>query len=157
MHLSTEQHMASGLGWNLLKTRREKHNHHQVSQELSWWTSPKLFVRLFSTETYDVHAYYTRSKNKYLLIKSLPNRLREPSFIRALPISMILYNFIPVSYIVFLNRTMFIAVFMTEMVILLKYVIIIVIVIIIINFFFFIIKNSCVRKRIVVKWLSKDY
>ena len=50
---------------------------------------------------------------------------------------MILYNFIPVSYIVFLNRTMFIAVFMTEMVILLKYVIIIVIVIIIINFFFF--------------------
>ena len=70
---------------------------------------------------------------------------------------MILYNFIPVSYIVFLNRTMFIAVFMTEMVILLKYDIIIVIVIIIINFFFFIIKNSCVRKRIVVKWLSKDY
>ena len=40
----------------------------------------------FQQQTYDVHAYYTRSKGKYLLIKSIPNRLREPSFIRALPI-----------------------------------------------------------------------
>ena len=35
VHLSTDQHMASGLGWNLLKTRIEKHNHCQVCQELS--------------------------------------------------------------------------------------------------------------------------
>ena len=50
----------------------------------------------FQQQTYDVHAYNTQSKDKYLLIKSIPNRLKEPFFIRALPILMILYNFIPV-------------------------------------------------------------
>ena len=87
-----------------LKTRREKHNHRQVCQELSWWTSPSYLWDYFQQQTYDVHVYCTRSTDKYLLIKSIPNQLREPSFIRALPILMILYNFIPVSHIVFVYR-----------------------------------------------------
>ena len=39
----------------------------------------------FEQQTYDFHANYTRSKGKYLLIKSIPNRLREPSFITGYP------------------------------------------------------------------------
>lgn len=61
--------------------------------------TPSYLSNYFQQQTYDVHAY---------------------SFIRALPI---LYNFIPVSNTVFIyTELMLIAVFITEMVILLKYV-----------------------------------
>ena len=64
--------------------------------------APSYLSDYFQQQTYDVHAYYTKSKDKYLLIKSIPNRLREPSFIRALPILMILYNFIPIMLLLLL-------------------------------------------------------
>ena len=64
--------------------------------------APSYLSNYFQQQTYDVHAY---------------------SFIRALPILMILYNFIPVSNTVIIyTEPMLIAVFITEMVILLKYV-----------------------------------
>ena len=53
--------------------------------------APSYLSDYFQQQTYDVHAYYTRSKDKYLLIiKSIPNRLcKRAFFYNGLPILMI--------------------------------------------------------------------
>ena len=68
VHLSS-QDMASGLGWDPLKTRREKHIVKLVKNCLDG-QAPSYFSDYFRQRTYDIHDYDTRSKDR-LLIKSI--------------------------------------------------------------------------------------
>ena len=62
VHLFT-QHMASGLGWDPLKTRKEKHIVKLVKNCLDG-QAPSYFSVYFRRRTYDIHEYDTRSKDR---------------------------------------------------------------------------------------------
>ena len=68
VHLSTED-MTSGLGWDPPKRRREKHIVKLVKNCLDG-QAPSYFSDYFQPRvTYDVHAYYIRSKHKLSIDK----------------------------------------------------------------------------------------
>ena len=49
--------------------------------------APSYLSDYFQQQTYDVHIYYSRSKDKCLLIKSIPNRLcKRAFFYKELPV-----------------------------------------------------------------------
>ena len=72
LHLSTEDKiMASGLGWDPLKTRREKHIIKLVKNCLDG-QAPSYFSDYFRQRTYDIYGYMTLGlRISYLLIKSI--------------------------------------------------------------------------------------
>ena len=72
--------MASGLDWNLLKTRRENIIIVKFVKNCLDGQAPGYLSDYSQQQTYDVHVYCTRSKDKYLLIKSIPNRLCKRAF-----------------------------------------------------------------------------
>ena len=83
-HLSTED-MASGLGWDPLKTRREKHIVKLVKNCLDG-QAPSYFSDYFQQRvTYDVHAYYIRSKHKLSIDKVTLESTKRALFSRGLP------------------------------------------------------------------------
>ena len=69
VHLST-QDMASGLGWDPLKTRRGKHivklvkNNYYLGGQ-----APSYFSDYFQRRTHDIHDYDTRSKDRLSIDK----------------------------------------------------------------------------------------
>ena len=68
VHLSTED-MTSDLGWDPPKRRREKHIVNLVKNCLDG-QAPSYFSDYFQQRvTYDVHAYYIRSKHKLSIDK----------------------------------------------------------------------------------------
>ena len=67
VHLST-QDMASGLGWDPLKTRREKHIVKLVKNCLDG-QAPSYFSDYFRRRTYDIHDYDTRSRDRLSIDK----------------------------------------------------------------------------------------
>ena len=67
VQLST-QDMASGLVWDPLKTRREKHIVKLVKNCLNG-QAPSYFSDYSRQRTYDIHDYYTRSKDKLSIDK----------------------------------------------------------------------------------------
>ena len=67
VHLST-QDMASGLGWDPLKTRREKHIVELVKICLDG-QAPRYFSDYFQWRTYDIHDYDIRSKDRLSIDK----------------------------------------------------------------------------------------
>ena len=67
VHLST-QDMAFLLGWNPLKTRREKHIVKLVKTCLDG-QAPSYFSDYFRRRTYDIHDYDTRSKDRLSIDK----------------------------------------------------------------------------------------
>ena len=62
VHLST-QDIASDLGWDPLKPRREKHILKLVKNCLDG-QAPSYFSDYFRRRTYDIHDYDTRSKDR---------------------------------------------------------------------------------------------
>ena len=66
VHLSA-QDMASSLGWDPLKTRREKHIIKVVKNCLDGHAS--YFSDYFRRRTYDIHDYDTRSKDRLSINK----------------------------------------------------------------------------------------
>ena len=92
MHLSTED-MASGLVWDPLKTRREKHIVKLVKNWLDGQT-PSYFSDYSQQQTYDIHDYYTRSKDKLSIDKVNLELTKRAFFIRGLPFLMIVYSFV---------------------------------------------------------------
>ena len=67
VHLST-QDMASSLGWDPLKTRREKHIVKLVKNCLDG-QAPSYFSDYFRRRTYVIHDYDTRSKDRLSIDK----------------------------------------------------------------------------------------
>ena len=67
VHLST-QDMASGLGWDHFKTRREKHIVELVKNCLDG-QAPRYFSDYFQWRTYDIHDYDIRSKDRLSIDK----------------------------------------------------------------------------------------
>ena len=113
---------ASSLGWDPLKTRREKHIIKLVKNRLDG-QAPSYFSDYSRQRTCDIHDYYTRCKDKLSIDKvnlELTNRaffykgaipfLMIVFIIRRLPLLLIICNvYIPVSKIVFfLNKFLFI-------------------------------------------------
>ena len=83
VHLST-QDMASGLVWDPLKTRREKHIVKLVKNCLDGQT-PSYFSDYSRQQTYDIHDYYTGSKDKLSIDKVNLELTKRTFFIRVLP------------------------------------------------------------------------
>ena len=83
VHLST-QDMASSLGWDPLKTRREKHIVKLVKNWLDGQT-PSYFSDYSRQQTYDIHDYYTRSKDKLSIDKVNLELTKRAFLIRGLP------------------------------------------------------------------------
>ena len=67
VHFSTED-MAFSLGWDPLKTRREKHIIKLVKNCLDG-QAPSYFSDYSQQRTYDIHDYYTGSKDKLSIDK----------------------------------------------------------------------------------------
>ena len=67
VHLST-QDMVSSLGWDPPKTRREKHIVKLVKNCLDG-QAPSYFSDYFRRQTYDIHDYDTRSKDRLCIDK----------------------------------------------------------------------------------------
>ena len=102
LHLSTED-MASGLGWDSLKTRREKHMVKLVKNCLDGQAS-SYFSDYFRQRTYDIHDYDTRSKDKLSIDKvNLELTNRALFFIRGVPFLITVCSFVPKEAIFFLN------------------------------------------------------
>ena len=84
VHLST-QDMVSGLGWDPLKTRREKHIVKLVKNCLDG-QAPSYFSDYFRRRTHDIHDYDTRSKDRLSIDKvNLELTKRAFFFTRGLP------------------------------------------------------------------------
>ena len=65
--------MASGLGWDPLKTRRKKHIVKLV-KNCPDGQAPSYFSDYFRWRTYDIHDYDTRSKDRLSIVSPLsPN------------------------------------------------------------------------------------
>ena len=60
------QDMASGLGWDPLKTRREKHIV-KLDKNCLDGQAPSYFSDYFRRRTYDIHYYDTRSKDRLFI------------------------------------------------------------------------------------------
>ena len=88
VHLST-QDMASGLGWDPLKMRREKHIVKLVKNCLDG-QAPSYFWQ----RTYDIHDYYTRSKDKLSVDKVNLELTKTAFFIRRLLFLMMVRSFV---------------------------------------------------------------
>ena len=62
--------MASGLGWDPLKTRREKHIAKLVKNNYCLGgQAPSYFSDYFRRQTHDIHDYDTRSKDRLSIDK----------------------------------------------------------------------------------------
>ena len=92
VHLST-QDMASGLGWDPLKTRREKHIVKLVKNCLDG-QAPSYFSDYFRRRTYDIHDYDTRSKDRLSIDKVNLGLTKRAFFMRGLPFLMIVCSFV---------------------------------------------------------------
>ena len=80
--------MTSGLGWDPLKTRREKHIVKLVKNCLDG-QAPSYFSDYFRRRTYDIHDYDTRSKDRLSIDKVNLELTKRAFFIRGLPFLMI--------------------------------------------------------------------
>ena len=92
VHLST-QDMASSLGWDPLKTRREKHIVKLVKNCLDG-QAPRYFSDYFQQLTYDIHDHDTRSKDRLSIDKVNLELTKKAFFIRGLPFLMIVCSFV---------------------------------------------------------------
>ena len=78
VHLST-QDMASSLGWDSVKTRREKHIVKLVRNCLDG-QAPSYFSDYFRQRTYDIYDYDTRSKDRLSVDKVNLELTKRASF-----------------------------------------------------------------------------
>ena len=83
VHLST-QDKASGLGWDPLKTSREKHIVKLFKNCLDA-QAPSYFSDYFRQRTYDIHDHETRSKDRLSIDKFNLELTKRASFIRGYP------------------------------------------------------------------------
>ena len=93
VHLSTEDMAASSLGWDPLKTRREKHIIKLVKNRLDG-QAPSYFSDYSRQRTCDIHDYYTRCKDKLSIDKVNLELTKRAIFIRGLPFLMIVCSFV---------------------------------------------------------------
>ena len=92
VHLCT-QDIASDLGWDPLKTRREKHILKLV-KNCRDGQAPSYFSDYFGRRTYDIHDYDTRSKDRLSIDRVNLELTERGFFIRGPPFLMIVCSFV---------------------------------------------------------------